>query len=82
MDQLLDEAVLQDPVLQTKAQAADGVIGVGRTSAIALVVSMPELGTLTSKQAGALAGLPQCGKVKAVASPIAIFRFACDTLNP
>jgi transposase len=62
MDKLLDERVLQDPVLQSKAQAADGVIGVGRASALALIVSMPELGTLTSKQAGSLAGLAPFNK--------------------
>ena len=38
------------------------VIGVGRASAVALVVAMPELGTLSGKQAAALAGLAPFNK--------------------
>jgi transposase len=62
MDRLLDELIQQDAALQTKAQAADSVMGVGRASAIALVVNMPELGTLTSKQVSALGGLAPFNK--------------------
>lgn len=57
IDVRLDELVLQNPQLQCKAEAADTVTGVGRASAVALVAGMPELGTLNSKQAAALAGV-------------------------
>ena len=57
IDRRLDELVKQDPLLQCKAQAADSACGVGRVSAVALVVNMPELGTLNSRQAAKLAGL-------------------------
>ena len=53
----MDELVRQDPQLQIKAEVADALKGVGRASAVALVTLMPELGTLSSKQAAALAGL-------------------------
>lgn len=53
----MEELVHADVTLQQKAEAADSVLGVGRASAIALIVQMPELGTLSGKQAAALAGL-------------------------
>jgi transposase len=56
-DSLLEKAVETDPELLAKVQTADATTGVGRSSAITLIVTMPELGTLTSGQAGALAGL-------------------------
>jgi transposase len=62
MDRLLEQLIQQDVVLQTRAQAADGVTGVGRVSAIALVANMPELGTLSGKQISALAGLAPFNK--------------------
>jgi transposase len=62
IDARLEELVREDPQLQCKAEAADSVTGVGRASAVALVVTMPELGTLTSKQASALAGLAPFNK--------------------
>lgn len=57
IDALLEQTVQQDPELLAKVEMADSAIGVGRASAIALVVSMPELGTVTGKQAASLAGL-------------------------
>jgi transposase len=57
MDKLLEREVQDDPELLAKVQTADALSGVGRASAIALVVSMPELGRLTGRQAGRLAGL-------------------------
>ena len=57
IDDLLEELVEEDPALQCKAAAADSVTGVGRASAVALVVNMPELGTISNKSASALAGL-------------------------
>jgi transposase len=62
IDDRLDELVRQDPELQNKAEVADQHRGIGRASAVALVVTMPELGTLTSKQAAALAGLAPFNK--------------------
>ena len=62
IDQRLDTLIELDPKLQAKAEAADSVFGVGRASAVTLVVIMPELGTLSSKQAGSLAGLAPFNK--------------------
>lgn len=62
IDKRLDELVLQDPILQRKAEAADSAIGVGRASSVALIVAMPELGTLSGKQAASLAGLAPFNK--------------------
>lgn len=62
IDVRLDELVRQDPELRCKAEAADAVKSVGRASAVALVVTMPELGTLKSKQASSLAGLAPFNK--------------------
>jgi transposase len=62
IDQRLDTLVELDPKLKAKAEAADSVFGVGRASAIALLVFMPEVGTLSSKQAASLAGLAPFNK--------------------
>jgi len=57
LDERLEALVQQDPQLQIKAEVADTLKGIGRASAVALVVTMPELGKLSGKQAAALAGL-------------------------
>lgn len=62
LDQRLYELVEQDPTLEQKARTLDAMTGVGRSSAVNLVVSMPELGELSAKQAGSLAGLAPFNK--------------------
>jgi transposase len=62
IDERLEQLVRQDPLLECKAQAADTMTGVGRASAVALVLSMPELGTLSGKGASALAGVAPFNK--------------------
>lgn len=57
LDRQLEALIQQDPALLAKVEAADTMIGVGKASAIALLVQMPELGTLNCKQAGSLAGV-------------------------
>jgi transposase len=57
IDQQLEELITADGTLQSKVEAADSLLGVGRASATALIVHMPELGSMTGKQAAALAGL-------------------------
>lgn len=62
MDQQLDALITADVTLQSKVEAADTVLGVGRASAVALIVNMPELGTMTGKQAASLAGVAPFAK--------------------
>ena len=64
----LTAAVRAHPDLATKLDLADSVRGIGERTALALVVRMPELGTLSREQAASLAGLApfvhQSGKHK------------------
>lgn len=62
VDQQLEDLIQADPALQAKVAAADTLVGVGRASAVALIVQMPELGTLSGKQAGSLAGVAPFAK--------------------
>jgi transposase len=62
VDGQLEQLVYADPALEAKVEAADTLVGVGPASAIALVVQMPELGTLTRKQVGSLAGVAPFAK--------------------
>lgn len=62
VDQQLEALIQADPALQAKVEAADTMVGVGRASAVALLVQMPELGTLGGKQAGSLAGVAPFAK--------------------
>jgi transposase len=62
VDRRLDALICADVTLQSKVEAADTVLGVGRASAVALIVNMPELGTLTGKQAASLAGVAPFAK--------------------
>jgi transposase len=57
IDRKLDELVAQHEELEPKARIADEMTGIGRVSAVALVVSLPELGKLNRKKIAALAGL-------------------------
>jgi transposase len=62
IDRELEKLVQADAELELKAQTADQVKSVGRDSAVLLVASLPELGTLTHKQIAALAGLAPIAK--------------------
>ena len=57
IDKKLDKLVSKQEELERKARLADEITGIGRVSAVALVVSMPELGRVNRRQAAALAGL-------------------------
>lgn len=62
LDQQLQALIEQDPELLAKVEAADTMTGVGPASARALLVQMPELGTLNCKQVGSLAGVAPFAK--------------------
>jgi transposase len=54
----LMEALLQaQPLLAGQVQRLDDIMGVGRLTAVMVLATMPELGTLNRRQAAALAGL-------------------------
>lgn len=53
----MDAIVAKDNELQTKMDIASSVPGVGKITALALVVGLPELGKLNNRQIAALAGV-------------------------
>lgn len=56
--EVLMEALLQEqPSLANQVQRLDDIMGVGRLTAVMVLATMPELGTLNRRQAAALAGL-------------------------
>lgn len=57
IDKELDKLVSAQEELEHKARIADEFTGIGRVSAVALVVCMPELGRINRRKAAALAGL-------------------------
>jgi len=57
IETLIGERQKSDPELERKSQRLTQITGVGKLTAISLLAEMPELGTLRSKQAAALAGL-------------------------
>jgi transposase len=57
LDAEIDKTVRETPVWRDKEDLLASVPGVGKTIARTLLAEMPELGTLTPKQAAALAGL-------------------------
>lgn len=57
IDEQLSELIKQDEVAEEMVQIIDAIPGFARTSAVALVCALPELGRLNRQQAGALAGL-------------------------
>ena len=68
IDDVLETMIAADPVLHQKAEILTSIPGIGKATAFALIIEMPELGTLNGKQAAALAGLApmsrQSGKWK------------------
>ncbi len=57
VNEQLSDLIKQDEILEETVQIIDAIPGFARTSAIALVSAMPELGRLSRQRAGALAGL-------------------------
>jgi len=57
IDRKLDKLVQASKPLEEKVKIADAMVGIGRVSAVALVVSLPELGRLNRRKIAALAGL-------------------------
>lgn len=57
IDSELVRLVKSDPVLARRYKILLSIRGVGPVAAIALIVDMPELGTMSSKEAASLAGL-------------------------
>jgi transposase len=68
IDDALETMIEADPNLGERVEILTSIPGIGNATAFALVIEMPELGTLNGKQAAALAGLApmsrQSGKWK------------------
>ena len=68
IDEAIETMVAADPIRQEKVEILISIPGIGKATAFALVIEMPELGTMNGKQAAALAGLApmsrQSGKWK------------------
>lgn len=57
LDQDIDTWLQSTPIDQSRVDVLQSFTGIGQTSATSLIISLPELGQLSSKQIGALAGL-------------------------
>lgn len=57
LDEEIDQWLRRSPVDQTRVDLLTTFTGIGDHTARTLAITLPELGTLTSKQVGALAGL-------------------------
>ena len=57
IEALLEALLRTQAPLAGKVQRLDDIVGVGRLTAVMLLATMPELGTLNRRQAAALAGL-------------------------
>lgn len=62
LDDALKEQFNQDPILKDKLERLDEIKGVGLVTAMNVLIHMPELGTLTSKEVSALAGVAPFNK--------------------
>jgi transposase len=56
-DDLLKEQFNQEPVLKDKLERLDEISGVGSVTAMNILVNLPELGTVSSKEIAALVGV-------------------------
>jgi|SRR5579863_2481210 len=52
----------KDPILRDKLERLDGIKGVGKVTAMNILVYMPEIGQLTAKEVSALAGVAPFNK--------------------
>ena len=69
VEALIKELLKEHAPLAGQVQRLDDIVGVGRLTAVMVMATMPELGTLNRRQAAALAGLcpynrdsGQCGR--------------------
>ena len=53
----IEKRIMDDPALARKLQILTSIPGIARVTAFALIIQMPELGTMEAKQAASLAGL-------------------------
>jgi transposase len=57
LDEEIDQWLKSTPIDQSRVNLLKSFVGIGERTAKSLLISLPELGSLTSKQIGALAGL-------------------------
>jgi len=57
IDQLIENLIRQDQTMKQRFELLTSIPGIGKATAMTLLIEMPELGTLDEKQAAALAGL-------------------------
>lgn len=57
IDALIDDTLAEDKVLAKRVSCLEQIRGVGKTTAVAMVAQMPELGQLDRRQVAALSGL-------------------------
>ncbi len=57
VEALIEELLAEQPVLAGQVRRLDAITGVGRLTAVMVLATLPELGTLNRRQAAALAGL-------------------------
>jgi transposase len=57
LDELIDAHIAANPALARRAERINGISGIGRVSIITVLALMPELGSISDKQASALAGV-------------------------
>jgi len=57
IDEMLEGTILADANLGKRVEILTSIPGIGKATAFALIIEMPELGSLNGKQAAALAGL-------------------------
>jgi transposase len=62
MEKLLKEQFNQDPILKDKLRKLDAIKGVGVVTAMNVLIYLPELGSLTSKEVSALVGVAPFNK--------------------
>lgn len=57
VEALIEKLLTLQTTLAQRAQRLDEIVGIGRITAVTMLATMPELGTLNRRQAAALAGL-------------------------
>lgn len=57
LEKNLERLINKDPILKDKAERLDEIEGVGKITAMTVLLHMPELGRLTPKEVSALAGV-------------------------
>jgi transposase len=62
VEKLLEEQFTKDPVLKDKLTRLDAIKGVGVVTAMNILIHLPELGSLTSREVSALAGVAPFNK--------------------